>query len=80
MQIIDRKDSQTGEKSQLLRAPRSIQHSDFVDPFQFIGFMKAARRENLPEFDVMLEAKAKDLALLRLRQNLARFAPEIASD
>jgi hypothetical protein len=26
----------------------------------------------------MLEAKAADLALLRLREDLARFAPEVA--
>ena len=31
------------------------------------------------EFDVMLEAKAKDLALIRLRQDLLRYAPEIAA-
>ena len=30
------------------------------------------------EFDVMLEAKAKDIALLRLRQDLLRFAPHLA--
>lgn len=31
------------------------------------------------EFDVMLEAKAKDLALLRLRSDLARIAPDVAA-
>jgi UV DNA damage endonuclease len=31
------------------------------------------------EFDVMLEAKAKDLALLRLRTDLARVAPDVAA-
>jgi UV DNA damage endonuclease len=31
------------------------------------------------EFDVMLEAKAKDLALLRLRSNLTRIAPDVAA-
>ena len=31
------------------------------------------------EFDVMLEAKAKDLALLRLRSDLSRIAPDLAA-
>jgi UV DNA damage endonuclease len=30
------------------------------------------------EFDVMLESKAKDLALLRLRSDLSRYAPDVA--
>jgi len=80
MRIIERKESETKKKSQLLRAPRSAQHADFIDPFQFISFIRAARTRNLPEFDVMLEAKAKDLALMHLRQGLARFAPEMVSD
>jgi len=80
MRVVERKGSETEEKSRLLRAPRATQHADFIDPFQFISFMKAAKTKNLPAFDVMLEAKAKDLALLHLRQNLPRFAPEILSD
>jgi UV DNA damage endonuclease len=80
IRIIERRDSKTGQKSQQLRAPRPVQHADFIDPFQFISFIRAARSENLPKFDVMLEAKAKDLALLHLRQHLARFAPEMVSD
>ena len=31
------------------------------------------------KFDVMLEAKVKDLALVRLRADLLRYAPEIAA-
>jgi UV damage repair endonuclease len=46
----------------------------FVNPFEFIAFLDAAR--GLPPFDVMLEAKAADLALLRLRDDLRRYAPE----
>jgi UV DNA damage endonuclease len=79
IRIIERKGSTTEQRSQQVRAPRPVQHADFIDPFQFISFIRAARSKNLPEFDIMLEAKAKDLALLHLRQNLARFAPEIVS-
>ncbi len=31
------------------------------------------------EFDVMLEAKVKDLALVRLRPDLLRYAPDVAA-
>ena len=31
----------------------------------------------LPAFDVMLEVRAKDLALTELRNDLRRFAPEL---
>jgi UV DNA damage endonuclease len=30
------------------------------------------------EFDIMLESKAKDLALLRLERDLPRYAPDVA--
>jgi UV DNA damage endonuclease len=43
-------------------------HADLVDPIAFEGFL-AHTAAGLP-FDVMLEAKAKDLALLRLREQL----------
>ena len=51
-------------------------HADYNNPFEFVTMMR--QLEEL-EFDVMLEAKAKDLALLRLRSNLARIAPDVAA-
>ena len=62
-----------------LQLPLPNQHSDFIHPFEFIDFMESARAAGLPPFDVMLEAKAKELALVRLRQQLARYAPELAA-
>lgn len=48
--------------------PRSA-HADLVDPFAFHRFLRdVVRGANV---DVMLEAKGKDLALLRLRDELA---------
>ena len=47
--------------------PQLRAHADLVEPFGFEQFIRAAGRD----FDVMLEAKAKDLALLRLREQLA---------
>lgn len=50
-------------------------HAEFIDPFAFIDFYRP-----LVEWapDVMLEAKAKDLALLQLRSDLATHAPDLA--
>lgn len=55
--------------------PRPGQHADFVAATDMLALLRAAR--GLPPFDVMLEAKAGDLALLRLRTELARLAPEL---
>ena len=62
-----------------LQLPLPNQHSDFIHPFEFIDFLQGAREAELPPFDIMLEAKAKELALVRLRQQLARYAPELAA-
>ncbi|MDH2329062.1 UV DNA damage repair endonuclease UvsE [Cereibacter sp. SYSU M97828] len=51
-------------------------HADFTNPFEFATFMRTA--DGL-DFDVMLEAKAKDLSLLKLRGDLARYAPDVAA-
>ncbi|HJZ47135.1 MAG TPA: TIM barrel protein [Roseiflexaceae bacterium] len=68
---------QRGQTRQVL-APKAGQHADFINPFEFAALLAAAR--GLPPFDVMLEAKAADLALLRLREDLARYAPELAAN
>jgi UV DNA damage endonuclease len=44
-------------------------HADLIDPISFEHFIGETGRGM--HFDVMLEAKAKDLALLRLREQLA---------
>ena len=49
--------------------PDLRQHADLVDPMAFESFVRETAR-GLPDFDVMLEAKGKDLALLRLREQL----------
>jgi UV DNA damage endonuclease len=51
-------------------------HSDFTNPFEFATFMRMA--DGL-EFDVMMEGKAKDISLLKLRPDLLRFAPDVAA-
>jgi UV DNA damage endonuclease len=49
--------------------PQLRAHADLIDPIGFEQFMRDAPTGR--DFDVMLEAKAKDLALLRLRDQLA---------
>jgi UV DNA damage endonuclease len=51
-----------------LEAPLLKQHADYIDPWTFADFIGSLR--DVP-FDIMLEAKAKDLALLKLRRDLA---------
>ena len=57
--------------------PKAGQHADFLNPFEFAHFIEEASG-NQP-FDIMLEAKAGDLALLRLRDDLRAYAPAIAA-
>lgn len=59
-----------------LKLPTWTEHADFVIPFAFARFAREAKR--MGAFDVMLEAKARDLALLKLRDDLRRFAPDVA--
>jgi len=75
MRRLEHTDSRTGGRRLVLRRPRPTQHADFIDPFAFFAFLRQA--QGLRDFDVMLEAKAKDLALLRLCDDLCRFAPEL---
>ena len=51
-------------------------HADLVDPLAFELFLRHIA-DGARDFDVMLEAKAKDLALLRLREQLRRRGIEL---
>ncbi|OIO94220.1 MAG: UV damage repair endonuclease UvsE [Anaerolineae bacterium CG2_30_64_16] len=66
----------SGEQA-TVRQARWARHSDYVNPFEFIDFMRIA--EGLRAFDVMLEVRAKDLALRQLRRDLAAYAPDLAA-
>jgi UV DNA damage endonuclease len=57
--------ARAGQASRVL-APRPGQHADFINPADVRELLAAAR--GLPAFDIMLEAKAGDLALLRIRR------------
>ncbi|HYE07226.1 MAG TPA: UV DNA damage repair endonuclease UvsE [Planctomycetota bacterium] len=66
----------TSRTKTVLLPPVWTGHADFTNPFEFATFMRAA--DGL-DFDVMLEGKAKDLALMRLRIDLPRYAPDVAA-
>jgi UV DNA damage endonuclease len=71
---VVRTSRKTGKKEKVLQPPKWIAHGDYVHPFEFIRF--ATETKDL-KFDIMLEAKAKDLALQRLRQDIRCYAPEL---
>ena len=59
----------------MLSPPRPGHHADYLNPWEFAHFVQAGA--GLRDFDVLLEAKAGDLALLRLRADLQRYAPTV---
>ena len=76
MRELNERDPNTRRKRVVARPPLLTGHADFINPFEFVMFMRAA---NALEFDVMLEAKMKDLALLRLRRDLELVAGDVAA-
>jgi UV DNA damage endonuclease len=81
--IIERRDKATGKRVQGTAPALASQHADYIDATVFIPFTRAVAErygcaENEPPLDVMCEAKVKDLAVLRLRQDLQNMAPDIA--
>ena len=64
-----RKAGRRVERSLVL--PQLRAHADLIDPIAFEHFLRETARDRA--FDVMLEAKAKDVALLRLREQLAQL-------
>jgi UV DNA damage endonuclease len=57
-------------KKEVVEPPLLSQHADYVHPWEFAGFLRQV--EDVP-FDVMLEAKRKDAALLKLRGEMERY-------
>ena len=75
-QVVKGRDAE-GDGATRVRAALWRNHSDFINPFEFIDFARLAQSDR--DFDIMLEAKGKDLAALRLREDLAAFAPDLAA-
>ena len=73
---VVRTDRKTRKKTKVLLPPVWTGHADFTNPFEFARFMRDAAGL---EFDVMLEGKAKDMSLAKLRPDLLRYAPDVAA-
>ncbi len=74
---VRRRDRKTKKLQTVLLPPLWTGHADYNDPFGFIDTIRKLPAD--AGFDVMLEAKAKDLALRRLRVDLQRYAPDVAA-
>lgn len=67
-----RTDARTQGKRDAALPPKPAkpgEHDDWIEPHDFISFRRDMASHR---FDVMLEAKQKDLALLRLREDIAK--------
>jgi UV DNA damage endonuclease len=73
---VARKSRTSGKTEKVYAAPVWTGHADFCNPFEFATFMRTASGL---VFDVMLESKAKDLALIRLRPDMLRYAEDVAA-
>jgi len=77
--IVMRRDKE-GKRQENKVAALATQHADDIDVNTFLPFARAVANKcgngEIP-FDVMCEAKAKDLALLKLRGELQELAPDI---
>jgi UV DNA damage endonuclease len=58
--------------------PQLRAHADMIDPIGFEHFVRETA-SGARDFDVMLEAKAKDLALVRLREQLEARGVELST-
>ncbi len=70
--VIKRIDKESGKRKAFEAAPLMSQHADMIDSDVFIPFARGVREMCGIEFDVMCEAKSKDLAVIQLREDLRR--------
>lgn len=50
-------------------------HSDYINAEDFINYLQMTKEINI-NYDVMIEAKKKDLALFKLREDIKKYKPE----
>jgi len=80
LHLVERRDVEAQRLVRTLHAPHPAEHADFIDPFAFIAFLRAVRSAGLPDPDVLLECGGHDLAVLRLREHLSAYAPDMRMD
>ena len=76
MREIKRKNRKTGKIETVLQPPIWTGHADYNNPFETLTFLRSIQHVDT---DIMLESKSKDLSLIRLRNDMARFAPDLAA-
>ncbi len=76
MREIKRRNRKTGKAETVLQPPIWTGHADYNNPFETITFLRSIQGIDT---DVMLESKAKDLSLIRLRNDMARYDPQLAA-
>ena len=76
--VIMRRDKETGKRVAATAKALPSQHADFVDASVFAPFVNAVTEKCGRAFDVMCEAKSKDLAVLKLREDLKDYRLEVA--
>ena len=74
MRELKRRNRKTGKIEQVLQPPIWTGHADYNNPFETITWLRSIAHLDT---DIMLESKAKDLSLIRLRNDLAKYAPEL---
>ncbi len=75
MRARKRRNRTTGLNETVLQPPICAHYAGFNNPFETISFLRIVQHLKT---GIMLESKAKDLSLLRLRNDIARYAPELA--
>jgi UV DNA damage endonuclease len=74
MREFKQRNRKTGKIELVLQPPIWTGHADYNNPFETITWLRSISHLDT---DIMLESKAKDLSLIRLRNDLARFAPDL---
>ena len=74
MRELKRRNRKTGKIELVLQPPIWTGHADYNNPFEAITWLRSIAHLDT---DIMLESKAKDLSLIRLRNDFARYAPEL---
>ncbi len=75
MRLVQRRRPGQRKADTVPSPPLLDQHADFVPPWDLLGLLRLLDRP----CDVMVEAKAKDLAIAFLRSGLLRVAPDVAA-
>ena len=76
MREVKRRNRKTGKPELVLIPPIWTGHADYNNPIETITWLRSIAHLDT---DIMLESKAKDLSLIRLRHDIARFAPDLAA-